>query len=81
MIWHWIINLSKAFIRLPIFIWAWLKAEPVTIDVALHRIALCHDCEKLDLITRQCTKCWCFVSRKVRWKDEKCPLGKWKEII
>lgn len=71
------INFLRAAIRFPIFLWAWIRAKPVSLEVASYRLRLCCDCEELELFTRQCRKCWCFVGLKVQWKAEKCPIGKW----
>jgi hypothetical protein len=70
-------SLIQAAIRLPIFLWAWIRSKPVTLEVAQSRLAICWDCPELDLMTRQCRKCWCFIVLKVQWQAEKCPLKKW----
>jgi hypothetical protein len=75
-----ILNLLKAFIRFPIFLWAWIRSKPASLELASSRLEVCCMCEDLDLLTRQCTHCWCFVRYKVQWQDEDCPKGKWKEL-
>jgi len=72
-----LIGLFHALIRFPIFLKAWVLAKPVSIEIASQRLIICSDCEHLDILTRQCTKCWCFIRRKVQWADESCPLKKW----
>jgi len=71
-------NWFRAFLRTPYFIWAYIRSKPVSLDVASSRLAICCECADLDLITRQCTHCWCFVRYKVQWEKEKCPLEKWQ---
>lgn len=79
--WHWIKNLSKAAVRLPSFILSWIKAESVPLEKAQDRLFICHNCIDLDHITRQCSHCWCFVTKKVQWAGEECPLGKWNKSV
>lgn len=47
------------------------------LEVALSRLRTCGDCDRLDIMTRQCTVCGCFVSLKVRDGNQSCPVGKW----
>jgi hypothetical protein len=75
-----LLNLLRAFVRLPFFLYALARARPVSFETASARLALCSECEELDLLTRQCKKCWCFVRYKVQWEKEKCPEGKWPAI-
>jgi len=74
---RWLITVAKALIKSPVFVWAWIRSKPVSFEVASARLAICNNCDELDLITRQCKKCWCFVGLKVRWQYEKCPLNRW----
>ena len=76
---HWSHSFLMAFIHAPHFLKAAFLAKPVPLEVALHRLAICYECEKLDLITNQCKECWCFIHLKVRWLDESCPLNRWLE--
>lgn len=46
-------------------------------EVASTRIKICMDCEHLWKVTRQCSKCYCFVDAKTKIRTEKCPLDKW----
>ena len=67
----------NAFIRFPIFIWTWFWAHPVPYDVAKQRLDVCYDCDRFNIITRQCTECWCYMNLKVQWHNTECPLLKW----
>lgn len=46
-------------------------------DVAESRLKICLDCEYLWKITRQCSKCYCFIDGKTKLKTEECPIKKW----
>jgi len=74
---HWMIGITNAVIRFPIFIWSWLTAKPVPLETAQKRLLTCYDCDEFDLLLGQCQKCWCFMRRKVQWHNSKCPLDKW----
>ena len=74
---HKFIGLLHALIRFPIFLWAWVRSTPSSLELASARLEVCCSCEYLDPLTRQCTKCWCFVRYKVQWRDEECPVGYW----
>lgn len=76
---HWLINIFKAVLRSPFFIVSLIKSKPVSLETATKRLQICYECNDLDLITRQCTHCWCFVRLKSQWQDEKCPLGNWEK--
>jgi hypothetical protein len=41
------------------------------------RISICEDCEYFIKITKQCTKCGCFMKLKTRLTDAHCPENKW----
>lgn len=53
-----------------------------SIDEIEHRFAICASCEYYKNNT--CEKCGCYLVRdqvymnKLAWKDQECPLGKWK---
>lgn len=74
---HWTLNLARAALNLPRFLKALAFAKPVPLEKARERLALCHGCPDLDMITDQCRHCWCFVQKKVQWCDERCPIGRW----
>lgn len=44
---------------------------------AYERIKICQECEKFLKLPRICGKCKCFIPSKSRWRNSKCPLGKW----
>ena len=41
------------------------------------RISICEGCEHFIKITKQCSKCGCFMKLKTRLTDASCPIGKW----
>lgn len=45
-------------------------------ELSNNRIEVCNSCEFL-LITRNCSKCGCFVDAKTKLLRAGCPLGKW----
>lgn len=75
-----LLNISRAIIRFPRFLIALIKSKPVSIYIASFRLRICNECDDLDLLTRQCKHCWCFVRLKVQWEDERCPIGKWEDF-
>ena len=46
-------------------------------EIQSFRLTTCNSCEHLIKITRQCSKCFCVVDGKVKFKNSKCPIGKW----
>jgi hypothetical protein len=48
----------------------------VTEEIADERMHICNDCAHLT-ITKQCTKCGCFMNAKVKLEAATCPIGKW----
>ena len=48
-------------------------------DMALKRIRICKDCDKIHWLGRTlwCSICKCFIPAKARVKNEKCPKGRW----
>jgi hypothetical protein len=73
----WIRAGVLAVINLPSFVWAIVTYRPASFDVALSRLRICHECPDLDILTRQCRACGCFVRLKVQFGNESCPLRKW----
>lgn len=47
-------------------------------NFALHRIKICRECDRYKAFF--CKECGCFMPAKTRMKNQRCPLGKWKEI-
>lgn len=41
------------------------------------RLAICEKCPSLMKSSRRCSECGCFVSAKVQFEFEECPLEKW----
>jgi hypothetical protein len=58
------------------------KCSPEEID---QRFAICNSCEYYKNST--CEKCGCYAVRdsiymnKLAWKDQECPIGKWKKLL
>jgi len=52
-------------------------AENVAADLLEKRLEACSVCEFRN--NDQCSVCGCFVSKKAKWKEQQCPLGKWTE--
>lgn len=42
-----------------------------------NRFEVCHGCEHFDKDRTACRKCGCHLEIKIRWADQKCPIGKW----
>jgi len=75
-LWSWIKGISLALLKSPSFFKS-ILSKKVAYETALTRLQICNPCDKLDPVTRQCSICTCFVSLKVQYKNESCPLGKW----
>lgn len=43
------------------------------------RIKICSECPRLFKPTFTCKECGCFMKIKTKFKQAKCPLGKWDE--
>ena len=41
------------------------------------RLAICEKCPSLIKSSKRCAECGCFVSAKVQFEFEECPLEKW----
>ena len=50
----------------------------VSEQVAKDRMSICLECEHLIKVTKQCSKCFCFMEFKTTTKQAFCPIGKWK---
>ena len=72
-----ILSYLRAFIRFPFFLYAVFTQTKAPLEIAVQRIKICWDCERLFVLTAQCQECWCFVSKKVEYLEQKCRLGKW----
>lgn len=54
--------------------------QSVSPEVTHSRMAICLGCDRLNTVLQQCKECGCFVRAKTKFKQEKCPLGKWSEV-
>ena len=41
------------------------------------RISICESCDHFIKMTKQCSKCGCFMQLKTRLTNASCPIGKW----
>ena len=55
------------------------KSLRVSEEIATERMNICQDCKHLT-ITKQCTKCGCFMELKTKLKHAYCPIYKWMDI-
>lgn len=46
-------------------------------QVAKDRMNICLECEHLIKVTKQCSKCLCFMELKTTLKSAFCPVSKW----
>lgn len=53
--------------------------QHVTKETQQERLGICEGCPKLTK-TRQCSECLCFVDFKTKYKQEQCPLSKWRSV-
>lgn len=53
--------------------------QSVPEEVAKERLEICNNCPKMIKLTGNCAECGCFLSAKCKFRQEKCPLGKWDE--
>lgn len=49
-------------------------------DLAAERYSICELCPSFLKISKQCTKCGCFMHLKTKLAAAECPIGKWKPI-
>ncbi|CAB4147625.1 hypothetical protein UFOVP696_129 [uncultured Caudovirales phage] len=58
--------------------WHILSGElRVAEDLATSRLDICKACPELIGVTRQCKKCGCLMTLKVKLEGSECPIGKW----
>ena len=58
--------------------WHLLDSKNYTDEqVSSARYEICLACPELIDLTKQCKKCGCFMSAKVKLNNATCPLGKW----
>ncbi len=58
------------------------KPANVGLDIQIFRLGICNQCtdkkgNKNVYATGQCKDCLCFLSQKVKHREESCPRGKW----
>jgi hypothetical protein len=41
------------------------------------RLATCQECDRFGAENRECLVCGCQLDIKVRWAEQRCPIGKW----
>lgn len=52
------------------------KSEEVE-KIAVNRLKICVECDKINNKNNRCTVCGCPISAKVRSLKTNCPLGYW----
>jgi len=52
----------------------------VSEEISKQRMDTCLNCEHLIKITKQCSKCGCFMETKTTLKGSFCPIGKWSAL-
>ena len=45
-------------------------------EVALRRAEICDECP-MKTMMNTCLSCGCFIPAKVKYKESRCPQGKW----
>lgn len=57
-----------------------------TKEQILERYSICENCVEFNKKKQECYICGCSIGKrkiflnKLAWADQKCPIGKWKEI-
>ena len=46
-------------------------------NIAQQRYNICKECDEFITISKQCSRCLCFMPAKVKFKNSDCPLKKW----
>lgn len=57
-----------------------LKALLASPEIREKRLEICRACEYYDEKQVRCRKCGCFLTHKVKFTIDSCPLDKWREI-
>jgi hypothetical protein len=61
--------------------WDLLQPGSKTTDeIANQRYDICKACPEFINMTKQCKKCGCFMSLKVKLADAACPIDKWQKV-
>jgi hypothetical protein len=50
----------------------------VSEEIQDYRLSKCLICPELIKTTKQCKKCGCFMTQKVKLPNAECPIGKWQ---
>lgn len=50
-------------------------------DIIENRRNECFNCEHYFKATKSCKECGCFVMAKTKFKNQKCPIGKWDRYV
>ena len=50
--------------------------EYVEDSIQAERMTICEGCDHL-MVTKQCSKCGCFMVAKTKLLHASCPIGKW----
>jgi hypothetical protein len=51
--------------------------NPEVESLALERLKICSDCDRVDRENMKCMACGCYLEAKIRSASSFCPLGKW----
>lgn len=54
------------------------EVQKVSIEISEKRYGICKQCPSLVKLTKQCTKCGCFMKLKTQIEAATCPIGKWQ---
>ena len=49
-------------------------------EMVKERLRLCARCENVDKHSKKCLQCGCLLSLKVKLREERCPIDRWKPI-
>jgi len=49
----------------------------VSKEISNKRYSICIECPYLIQLTKQCTKCGCFMHAKTKLEKASCPIGSW----
>jgi hypothetical protein len=52
----------------------------VSKEVQDSRLSLCITCPEFFNFTKQCKKCGCVMTQKVKLPHASCPIGKWSSV-
>lgn len=53
------------------------QSEKTSEEKANNRLNICLSCPELINLTKQCKKCGCFMTAKVKLEKAHCPIHKW----